>query len=139
MANYVGAARTNYVTIENLQELTEVLNPWPLEIVKNSEGKVAFLSADPDSSGWPYFGVDVSYEEVELDVASVIMPFVKEGEVLLVMEAGHEKLRYISGWASAWIRRGDTVSEVTVSLNDIYQKAAEAFNVDKDDISVAEY
>lgn len=139
MANYIGTARTNYVTVEDIDSLKEALGMWPLIIVTNDKGQVALLDNDHDGAGWPVWGLDDDGNEVQLDVAEVIMPFVKEGDVLVVKEVGHEKQRYVCGWANAYIRRGDDVQEVCLNLNDIYRIAAEKFGVPEGAITNAEY
>lgn len=49
-----------------------------------------------------------------------------EGQVLIHLSAGAEKLRYICGYAEAISWTGESV---TVSLDDIYEKAKTAFNL----------
>lgn len=139
MSNFVGIARTNYVTVEDVEGLKEALSPWPVEMVLNAEGKVSLLDDDPDGTGWPTFAQDDDGNDIELDIETVIMPFVKEGEVLVLMEAGYEKKRYVSGWAVACVRRADSVHFKRITLGDIYQLAADAFGVRREDIAAAEY
>lgn len=67
------------------------------------------------------------------------MPFVKEGEVLILLEVGEEGVRYVSGSACAWIRRGTEISELNLALANIYQMAADAFGVPIADITAAEH
>lgn len=68
-----------------------------------------------------------------------IMPMVAEGEVFIVMEAGAEKLRYISGYAEAYCRKGKEVGMTALSLYDIYEKASGAFGVETSAIQEATY
>lgn len=141
MSNWEGMSRTNYVTIEDLDGLEESVSPFELEIAEDdsSPGKFCFIT-ETEYGDWPFSGYDFETDtEVELSVDQHIMPFVKEGEVLVIMEAGHEKARYISGNASAYIRRGDSVDRVSLSLQDIYTRAAEKFNVPMESITPAEY
>lgn len=137
MSNFVGIGRSNYVTVEDLDGLEEALSEWPITI-ESKDGKVALFDDDADGSGWPTFGMDDDGAEIEFDVGAIVMPFVKEGEVLVVMESGHEKARYVTGWAAAYIRQGDTVRVKEISISDIYGLAAAEFGVDKDAISVAQ-
>jgi len=48
-----------------------------------------------------------------------------EGEVLVYMEAGHEKARYVTGWAEAIDHTGEVVC---VSIDDIYVAAQAQFS-----------
>lgn len=139
MANYYGHARSNYVTVTDLAGLTKALEPWPIEIVANQQGQVAFLAEDPDGAGWPTYALDDDGNELELDVATVIMPFVAEEEVLVIQEAGAEKLRYVVGVATAYVRRGQDVQHTQLSIDDIYARASEQFGVPDNVISRAVY
>lgn len=135
--NYQGEARTNYVSITNIKGLTKALKRWPLEVRKSKieKGKVALF--DTSGDGWPSFAIDDNGEDIEFDVATLIMPFVSEGEVLVVMEAGHEGERYVIGNASAWVRRGKKVLRTFLCLEDIYARAARKFSVKVDSIARA--
>jgi len=131
MANYYGVARTNYVQIENMEGLKSALKPWigALRICPDKSGaKFAILSMD---EGWPSWGTDENGEEQELDVEKHIMPYIKEGEVLVLQEVGHENLRYLNGMARAWIRKKGQIQFVDVSIEDIFDKARKTFNLPK--------
>ena len=138
MANYYGAARSNFVLVKDMAGLRKSLSVWPITI-EESEGKAVFLSEAPDGDGWPSFAIGADGEEIAFSFEEHIMPFIKEGEVLVVMEAGAEKLRYLIGWANAYVRSGTTVKKKTVSITDIYRLAARAFRVPVDSISEASY
>ncbi len=77
--------------------------------------------------------------EAEFSWERHIMPFIAENEVLVVVTAGAEKLCYVTGFAEAFIRRGDEVSTTTIRLSDIYSKAAQEFGVALKSISEATY
>lgn len=72
-------------------------------------------------------------EEQAYDLPVLISPFLVEGEIVVMMEAGAEKLRYITGEALAFDHTGEVVQ---VSLRDIYKLAKEKFGKDP---SRAEY
>ena len=142
MANWYGAARSNYVLIKDLKALVDALDPWPISIHKKHKDDsdnnvlVCFLSEDQDSGGWPSTTWDEDDNEIEFDAAELICPHLVEGQVLVMMEAGAEKLRYITGQAVAFNHEGDYVA---VNLNDIYEAAAGAFDVSEASITRAEY
>lgn len=142
MANWYGAARSNYVLIKDLKALQEALDPWPIGIYKKHKDDsdnnvlVCFLSEDQDSGGWPFTAWDEDDNEVEFDAAELIAPHLVEGQVLVMMEAGAEKLRYVTGHAIAINHEG---KYVTVNLDDIYAKAAETFGVDGASITSCSY
>lgn len=92
------------------------------------------------AGGWSRFGWnDETGDEVEFDMATHIMAFVKEGDVVIVMESGAEKLRYVTGWAKAYVRQGDAVRECGVDLDEIYGKAAIEFGIAVEEIIQAIY
>lgn len=137
MANFTGTGRTNYVEVEDKAGLEAALENWDVEIVHDDKGRIAILG---DSEGlMPSWGEDEEGDDVEFDIETLVMPFVKEGEVLVVMEAGSERARYVSGFANAYVRKGDKVLSTAISLGDIYEKAAETFSVEEAAISRAEY
>ncbi|VVE16878.1 MULTISPECIES: hypothetical protein [Pandoraea] len=138
MANWTGIARTNYVFPGNLEEIEKVAKRFDLRVISEDE-RIGFV-ADTDDGGWPSNTYDEDLEDdVEFDVTTMLMPHIKEGEVLVVMEAGSEKARYASGYAKAYIRNGDVCRMVSVSLNDIFAKAAAEFAVDVSVITNASY
>lgn len=125
MANYYASARTNYVHIENLEGLTLALDPFEIIIApsEDQQGLYCFL-ADSDSGGWP----SVTYmhdedTEVEFSFENSIMPYIKEGECLVTIEVGAEKLRYLEGYTVAYVRHGDKVKHTSIHLDNIYKKA----------------
>jgi hypothetical protein len=93
---------------------------------RESDGTVMFMDEDGLDGHWPSFshdGTDMfSWEEH-------VMPFIKEGEVLVVMQSGAEKHRYVTGCAEAYVRKGKRVRSVFVTLDDIYEKAAKKFKL----------
>ncbi len=105
---------------------------------KISENVRALLREAFSFAGLPDLEECAPDEELEFSW-NLLMPFIKEGEVLVAMESGAEAMRYIGGYAEAFVRRGNEVKSVSVSLHDIYKKAASEFGVDEDAISVAEY
>ena len=155
------------VTVEALQEHLELigadLEMWEKEI----EGglHVGFGAGDSDNGGFPCWlspnipdreadpegfarlakALQVpeddleGTDEAEFSWEQHIMPFVAEGEVLVAQEIGAEKLRYLTGHATAFIRRGETIQKVGVSISDIYEEAAETFGVDATKIIEATY
>jgi hypothetical protein len=146
MANWYGAARTNYVKVTDMEGLTKSLADFDLDIVVHDgeydperKGLVAFFPTDDSNGDFQYSTYDEDGNEVEFDWESKVMPYVEENNVLVTMCSGAEKQRYITGDSAAYIRRGDAVSVVGICLNDIYDKAAEAFEVEKASIGTAMY
>lgn len=133
MANWTGAARSNYVHITDMGGLLKSLESLPISIHSGKDGTCCFSSEELDSGGWPSFYIDADDSgedhETEFTFETHIMPYVQEGDVLVAMEVGNEKLRYLTGFATAFCRRGSEVETVSVNLDDIYTKANSAFGV----------
>lgn len=128
MASYYAAARSNCVHIDDMAGLTKALSPFSdLTITEDTPDSGLYCILCDE--GWPGFGIDDDDREVEFDPLKHIMPYVREGEVFVMMETGHEKLRYLIGIASAYIRRGDAVESTHVDIDDIYVKAKDIFGV----------
>jgi len=138
MADWNGAARSNYVHLTNVSAVMAELTPFAIELSRGKNDTFCFLSVT-DDGGWPSVSWDDEYNETEFTWEHNVMPFVREGEVLVAMQSGHEKLRYITGHAEAYVRHHDEVKMTNLSLGDIYAKAAELFGLDKLNISAVEY
>lgn len=131
-----GAARSNYVQIEDMDGLEKALEPFEgvVEMIFDRHGKVGFKSGDEsDDGGWPSTVKDDDGNEFEFDPVQQICPFMAEGAVLVMMESGADKYREITGRALAYKKDG---TKVEIFLEDIYKKAAEAFGVDPVSISM---
>ena len=80
--------------------------------------------------------LDENDEDVDFDFGE-LMVFIEPGEVLVFMEAGAEKLRYLVGYANAYMRdKAGNVLTCSVDIHDIFKIAAEAFSVSKSEIDV---
>lgn len=137
MANWYGTARSNYVKAVDVDALRIEMEPWSISVHAGSgqnEGKVCLL-CETEDGGWPSsreadddeVGVDDGF--VEFDFANHVMSHVVEGEVLIVMEAGAEKLRYITGWSGAFVRTVDGVRAVYTNIDKIYGLAESELGV----------
>lgn len=144
MANWYGAWRTNYVKLR--ADRIEYLERFEVTLPLGVNGTVAILS--DSENGEPQYYLDGTLEEENLpawlakyveddcylDLGLCIHEFLEEGEVIVIQCSGAEKLRYITGYATAIHSSGKSVE---VSINDIYAKAKESFG--KEDISEATY
>lgn len=139
MANFTGVERSNYVKFkpEKLEEVREYLEQFDVELSPESDQSEAYcLLASSYSEGvFSSLGVNENDEEIELELKRVAEQM-EEGQVLVVMLAGYEKMRYVVGEAEAWNWKGESVY---VSLSDIYKKAAEEFQVDVASITDCSY
>lgn len=154
MANWSGTARSNYVTVADMEGLRKALTPFgsigiypKADRAALKDGETVCLVAEDDDGGWPSFayeeGLDEAGEpteiEVEFSFAERVVPFLVPGEILVVKEVGAEKHRYVSGYAAAFHWDGKEARQVSLGLNDIYNLAAEEFGVGIDTITRASY
>jgi hypothetical protein len=144
MANFHGSARSNYFKVKNEAEFMRWVNSVPglgawSKRDDDGEQTHAVYSDDGDHGCWPHCREldedHPDYDEsdcgsVYIDLTQELSGHLLEGQVAVLMEAGAEKLRYITGSALAVDCTGKTVA---VELRDIYQLAEAAFGVRPDD------
>lgn len=133
MANYYAAARSNHFRVNNVEGLKEIL-PGGVELHEASQhsDQVCLIVTCPDQAGWPFWDHDSDEDDAEIHWVALISPFLLDDEVVIMMEAGAEKLRYISGFAFAFNNKGE---EITIRLSDIYERAKDLGT----NITAAEY
>ena len=76
-------------------------------------------------------GMSESDDEIEFtdSFLNELYPLLADDQVLVFQSVGNEKTRYVCGYAGAISHLGETVS---VNIDDIYQKAKEAFKLSKE-------
>ena len=131
MANYQGKVRSNYFAVKNADDWVafcdrfefESIMMWDSEIQSNLYG---FMDGPmSDGRGLPSDIYDEDEDEmVEVDFIAELAEQLDPDAVAIIMEIGWEKMRYFIGIAIAVNAKGDHVS---VSLDDIYDKADDAF------------
>ena len=137
--NYFSLGRTNYVRISDEEGLEELLTSRVAGVTLDydKEGRVCFLCGE--EGGTPYF-LEEGEEYTEFDWGTVIMPYVEPGEVLVYIHTGYEGMRYLGGMAAAYIKSTyGEIRQVDIGLNDIYEMAANIFEVPEESITKAEY
>lgn len=142
MAERQGVARTNYFRVVDIEGLRKALEPFDIDIQDHpTEPDHVMLNPGPYSQDGGFVSsiTDDEGEELEFTFEDYVMPFVAEGEVVVMQECGAEGLRYISGYAQAYIRKGENVQAVSISIEGIYKRAAEQFGVTVDDIARCSY
>ena len=92
------------------------------------------LAGSDDSGTFSSYYVDESGDEIYLDLAEWASSHLQQGQVLVLVSAGAEKLRYISAWAKAYTWKGEvvTVDLIKTLFSRIYEK------LDIDAIEVAD-
>jgi hypothetical protein len=93
---------------------------------KDDQTSFAIHAGDsPGDGSWPNYDQD---SDTEIDLLNEISLHLSTEQVAVLMEAGAEKLRYITGSALAVNHLGRVVE---VSLSDIYREAAETSKLRK--------
>jgi hypothetical protein len=130
MSSWSGTARSNYVGVKD----TEAFKAWgatrDLTLIEK-DGKFAIISNS--EYGWPSFSNE---DDHEIDISSEFCQHLSDGEIVVMIEAGAEGARYLTGIAEAVHSDGRSVR---VTLDDIYMKAAIEFGVPLTSINPAEY
>lgn len=128
MANWYGAARTNYVKVKDYAALCKFLEGLPIEVHPhpNAESFVCFQPTENDCGDFQYQLIDDDGDEMGWDWQGAVCPNLVEGQVLIVMVTGSEKLRYLTGYAEAYTWDGRMVG---INIDEIYSRAAQTFGV----------
>jgi hypothetical protein len=135
--NYHGTAHTNYVGITDIDGLRAAVAPFNLEVREHPgfAGTYGFFVSN--GLGWPDHRVDDTGTDIGLNVCKVIMPFVQDGEVLILMDSGNQGPHYVCGRAEAWRRHASETGSVAVCLHSIYAIATNRLAVPVAQISEA--
>lgn len=143
MANFYGTARSNYVRVKDeaaFRKWADDLLCPAVEVIEGTgeeEGLLGLAEAEGDGtapSARVAVGDDGPYD-IDIDFFSEVAEHLADNEVFVWIEAGAEKLRYISGNAVAVHSDGRTV---TLGLSEIYDRARAEFGEDAH-MTAAEY
>lgn len=144
MGSFNGAARTNFFKVEDLEGLKKALEPFEIKIV--AHGLIedfVYLHPETEDHSWPSYvtieNEEGEDEEIEFAFEDSVMPFVSEEAVVVAMSVGAEKLRYLSGYAFAFVRKGEEVLREQIFLSEIYERAAKKFELDVGTIAECRY
>lgn len=137
MANWTGKARTNYILVKDVEALKARADEIGINVQVHQESP-QFVSFTPDfGDGGDFEHSFTNDDDVEVEWTwSELSEHFAEGQVLIVMTAGGERTRYLTGFALAVAWDGRVTS---IDLNDIYLKASQTFGVEKDRIAPAQY
>jgi hypothetical protein len=127
MANYYATARSNYFKVGKPTEFMDWLNKIngvsfeERDIDPEAKDMVGFLYCDDaDGAGWPCYQWNEDLEtDEDIDFARELAQFLAPDSVAILFEVGHEKLRYLVGYAVAVHHTGDIIQ---LALTDIYEK-----------------
>ena len=115
MADWYGAARSNYFKVRDLDAFRKAFEGIDVKIVGSAaddsvaEDGLVCLLGDDQYGGWPSWICDEETDEDrEVDVVQIVAGHLADGEVAVFMQSGAEKLRYITGYAVATNNKGET-------------------------------
>ena len=127
MSDFYASARSNYYKVKNLEKFKKFCQKYELGFIENDKDKTKVgFTVDADKGQIPNGATNSRGDYVEIDFATKLAKHLVDGEVAVVRESGHENLTYVGGYAVAVNSKGRTV---TVSTDDIYDKAKKAFKV----------
>ena len=120
MADWWGFSRSNYFRVKDRKLfMTWAKEIDDLEILLAKDGVVAITGQF--YGGWPHVRGD---DDEDFDLVAELAQHLADGEIAVLVEAGAEKLRYITGDAIAVNSQGERVA---LSLEHIYELAEKAF------------
>jgi hypothetical protein len=142
MASWQGKSRSNYFQVKDEAAFlawgkTREIEIWKmLRKTGPRKGIETFsMGATTEDGSWPSYD-DAAGEDI--DFINDVSDHLPDNEIVILMEAGSEKLCYITGTALAFNHLG-TESLIKVDLNDIYEAAATKFGISVADISDCTY
>lgn len=123
MANYICNVRSNYVHVKDKQAFETFLESFECKPIYDNEGRIGFYVDNMDGCAPYRYDDDTDEHQDLLDAALEIGSHLREGEVLVVEEAGWEKSRYLCGYSYAVNDKGRTLS---VDMSSALRKKVEA-------------
>ena len=142
MANYYGVFRSNRFRVRDRDRFHAWAETIPDLAVIDEDGRVLLVPSEWSGGyGLPGLRETGDGEHEAIEFVDELAPHVAPGAVAVLVEAGSEKLRYLTGIALA-IRGGDDPAGWAierVALDDVYERAAAAWGLDPGAIDKATY
>lgn len=138
MADFLATSRSNYVLVKDVQAAIDSLKPYDIPIHRHPTNKNAIMLAGCDANGtFSLSYVDESGDEIYLDLTEWCKEHLQQGQVLVLVSAGAEKLRDISAWAEAFTWKGETTYVDLVET--LFSKMCEKFDIDAIEVADPSY
>lgn len=93
MADFRATSRSNYVLVKDVTAAIESLKDFDIPIHRHPTNSNAIRLAGCEGDGT--FNFSHPDEDTELDLAEWCKEHLKQGQVLVLVSAGAEKLRYV--------------------------------------------
>lgn len=128
MADWYGAARTNYFPVKDAEAFQAWIATAPLRAAKHESEDLWTVLSEDQFGGWPAFvysqdDEDDDSEPCEFDIVEQLAPHVAHGRIVICMETGAEKLRSLTGIATAFRVTASGIERIDLALSDIYRLA----------------
>lgn len=115
MANYSSSSRSNYFRVKDRAAFDAWAAKRDLEVFPEQDGLLGF----GDNTGEGFQSFDPETDE-EVDILTELSAHLADGSVAIIMSAGSENLRYVSGFAEAINSKGE---RKLITLDQIYELA----------------
>lgn len=142
MANSYGVFRSNRFPVRDRDRFHAWAKTIPDLDVQEHDGRVLLVPSEwSGGHGLPGLRETGEGEHEAIEFVDELAPHVAPGSVAVLVEAGSEKLRYLTGIALA-IRGADDPAGWAIErvhLDDVYEKAATAWGIDPGTIDHATY
>jgi hypothetical protein len=123
VSNWYGTCRSNYFRVKDLTAFRDFIERFEARLIEK-DGKFGFVSED-DYGGVPHHWPNDEDEPVS--ILDGIAEHLAENQVCVIMEAGAEKARYVTGIAIAIAWTGERTE---IDIGDIYKQAQDEFGGD---------
>ena len=137
MANFYATSRSNYVIVKDVQAAVDSLKPYDIPIYCHPTNSYAIMLTGCDANGTfnsSYLGES---EENYVNLAKWASTHLADNQVLVLVSAGAEKLRYVSAWAEAYTWKGEVV---TVDLLDtLFSRLQKELGIDPSEVADPSY
>lgn len=140
MSDWYGTSRSNYFNVlqEKQEEFEKFCKDHCLTIMRETKdkqptGRVGINAANSDKGSWPSYDLET---DTEFDIVDKLQDFITPDSVVILMESGAEKTRYVTGYAISFNKKR-VIKEI--SINDIYRETAKKLKIPQANISTAEY
>ena len=130
MADFYATSRSNFVLVKDVKAAIESLKDFDIPIHRHPTNSNAIMLAGCDGDGTFNFSY-TDGDDVHLNLAEWCKTHLVENQVLVLVSAGAEKLRYVSAWAEAFTWKGEVISVdlLDVLFSKIYEKLGTSVEV----------
>jgi len=132
MANYYATARTNYFEVKDPDKFKAFVAKMPDLVLiektvcdaKRKRTLYGFYVENPDGGGFPTVWATRKGQWQDVALCNATARHLKDGEIAIFVEAGHEKSRYVTGYAIAINSKGKSVELCIDNIYNMLDKLA---------------